>query len=166
MPRASTVTWAPPPVSSTIFSAASSPAFTVCTAPSSLARASFLSPRLTAITLAPRAVQISTAARPTPPQPKIATHSPGFTAPWWATPWKDAEALLESHQTRRQVRAAIERLPGTYRNVLLLRDIEELDTAEVAEILGLTQNAVKTRLHRARVALRNQLDPILKENVA
>lgn len=77
--------------------------------------------------------------------------------------WKDADRVLASRELRGQVREAIERLPDTYRNVLLLRDIEELDTAETAEALGVSQNAVKTRLHRARVALREVLDPSLRE---
>lgn len=58
-----------------------------------------------------------------------------------------------------RVRQAIDGLPESYRTVLLLRDIEELDTAEAAELLGVTANAVKIRLHRARQALREQLDP-------
>jgi RNA polymerase sigma-70 factor (ECF subfamily) len=44
--------------------------------------------------------------------------------------------------------------------VLLLRDIEEMDTEEVAELLGCTTNCVKTRLHRARQALRTLLEPM------
>ena len=51
-------------------------------------------------------------------------------------------------------RAAIEKLPETYRTVLLLRDIEELSTDEVAGMLGTTPNAVKIQLHRGRQALR------------
>ena len=70
-----------------------------------------------------------------------------------------ADQLLERSETRSIVRAAIDRLPETYRNVLILRDIEELDTAEVASMLGVTSNAVKIRLHRARQALRELLDP-------
>ena len=49
-------------------------------------------------------------------------------------------------------------LPDQYREVLVLRDIEEKDTAEAAEILGTTSNVVKVRLHRARQALRTLLD--------
>jgi RNA polymerase sigma-70 factor, ECF subfamily len=64
-------------------------------------------------------------------------------------------------ETRDHVRAAIDRLPEAYRTILLLRDIEELDTAEVAALLGITPNAVKIRLHRARQALRTLLDPVL-----
>ena len=63
---------------------------------------------------------------------------------------------------RSLVRAAIDRLPPTYRTVLLLRDIEELDTAEVAAVLEISPNAVKIRLHRARQALRELLDAHLR----
>jgi RNA polymerase sigma-70 factor (ECF subfamily) len=51
------------------------------------------------------------------------------------------------------VRRCIDRLPEAYRTVLMLRDIEELSTEEAAEALGITANAVKIRLHRARQAL-------------
>jgi RNA polymerase sigma-70 factor (ECF subfamily) len=60
------------------------------------------------------------------------------------------------------VRAAIEQLPEHYRTVLLLRDIEGMGTAEVAEQLGITANAAKLRLHRARQALRTLLAPRLQ----
>jgi RNA polymerase sigma-70 factor (ECF subfamily) len=69
-----------------------------------------------------------------------------------------ADGLLERRETRAMVRAAIERLPVNYRSVLLLRDIEELDTDETASLLGVTPNTVKTRLHRARQALRTLLE--------
>jgi RNA polymerase sigma-70 factor (ECF subfamily) len=71
---------------------------------------------------------------------------------------ESAESLLSRRETCDTVRAAIDRLPETYRTVLLLRDIEELDTCEVAELLGVTPNAIKIRLHRARQALRELLD--------
>ena len=70
--------------------------------------------------------------------------------------WSDA--LLERKETAGIVRQAIARLPDQYREVLVLRDIEEKDTAEAAEILGTTSNVVKVRLHRARQALRTLLD--------
>lgn len=80
-----------------------------------------------------------------------------------AQPWKlPADAALERVELGRLVRRSIDRLPETYRTVLLLRDVEDLDTAEVAELLGVAPNAVKTRLHRARQALRNVLDPELR----
>ena len=65
--------------------------------------------------------------------------------------------LVESGETRAFVRACIDRLPDTYRVVLLLRDIEELDTAETAAVLDVTEGVVKVRLHRARHALRKLL---------
>lgn len=75
-------------------------------------------------------------------------------------PWqRTADAILESAETRELVRASIDELPDDYRNVLLLRDIEGLDTAETARLLEASESAVKTRLHRARQALRNLLDP-------
>jgi RNA polymerase sigma-70 factor, ECF subfamily len=68
----------------------------------------------------------------------------------WSAP---ADVLLERRQTRVTVRSCIERLPDNYRTVLLLRDIEERSTQEVAEALAMTPTAVKVRLHRARQAL-------------
>lgn len=64
-----------------------------------------------------------------------------------------AEALLERKQTRATVRECIQRLPDNYRAVLMLRDIEERSTQDVADLLGMTPTAVKVRLHRARQAL-------------
>ncbi len=75
-----------------------------------------------------------------------------------ATSWEGADALIEREQTRELVRGAIARLPESYRTVLMLRDIEEFDTEQTAQALGLTKAAVKTRLHRARQALRQVLD--------
>jgi RNA polymerase sigma-70 factor (ECF subfamily) len=74
-----------------------------------------------------------------------------------------SDEKLVREETRKRVREAIGALPEGYRTVLLLRDIEELDTAEVAELLGMTKNAVKTRLHRARQALHGILAPELLE---
>lgn len=68
----------------------------------------------------------------------------------WSVP---ADRLLERKETRATVRACIAQLPENYRTVLLLRDIEELTTEEVAELLTMTSMAVKVRLHRARQAL-------------
>lgn len=77
-------------------------------------------------------------------------------------PWQPAERL-ERRELRRLVREAIERLPETHRTVLVLRDIEGLDTAEAASLLGVGPGVVKSRLHRARQALRTLLDPRLRE---
>jgi RNA polymerase sigma-70 factor (ECF subfamily) len=61
--------------------------------------------------------------------------------------------MVESAERRRLVREGIERLPEDYKTVVMLRDIEELPTAEVSAILGVSEGAVRVRLHRARQAL-------------
>lgn len=68
----------------------------------------------------------------------------------WCAP---ADVLLERRETRAIVRQCIAQLPDNYRTVLMLRDIDELSTSEVAEMLAMTPTAVKVRLHRARQAL-------------
>ena len=57
------------------------------------------------------------------------------------------------------MREAIDSLPETFRTVLMLRDIEGLSSQETASMLNITPNAVKLRLHRARMALRTLLAP-------
>lgn len=69
-----------------------------------------------------------------------------------------AEEMVEREETRELVRRSIEKLPDTYRVVLLMRDIEEMSTEDTAQALGITPAAVKVRLHRARQALRTLLD--------
>jgi RNA polymerase sigma-70 factor (ECF subfamily) len=78
--------------------------------------------------------------------------------------WVSVERALLTEETRARVRAAIDRLPDAYRTVLLLRDIEELDTPSVAQMLGITVNTVKIRLHRARQALATLLTPVIAES--
>jgi RNA polymerase sigma-70 factor (ECF subfamily) len=74
--------------------------------------------------------------------------------------WEESvDQAVARRETQAMVRACIDQLPESYRTVLLLRDIEQVDTAEAAGILGLSENAVKMRLHRARQALRTLLDP-------
>jgi RNA polymerase sigma-70 factor (ECF subfamily) len=76
-------------------------------------------------------------------------------------PWNEQPCnRMEFAETRNQVRACIDLLPDDHRTVLLLRDIEELDTEQTAAMLGISVGAVKTRLHRARQALRSLLEPI------
>ena len=67
------------------------------------------------------------------------------------------EDQLLSAERRRVLAQAIEALPPDYRGVVVLRDIEGLSNQEVAEIVGATVLAVKSRLHRARLALRERL---------
>jgi RNA polymerase sigma-70 factor (ECF subfamily) len=94
------------------------------------------------------------------PQASIDELLPSFTTDGHQTTecgeWSDA--LLERKETASIVRQAIEMLPEQYRAVLVLRDIEERDTAETAAILGASATVVKVRLHRARQALRTLLD--------
>ena len=80
----------------------------------------------------------------------------------WSAP---ADVLLERKETRAIVRANIDQLPESYRDVLILRDIEELSTQEVADALGLTTTAVKVRLHRGRQALSTLLRRTFLTNV-
>lgn len=81
-----------------------------------------------------------------------------------ASPWrKSALDGLERGELRALLHEKVQVLPEGYRNVLLLRDIEELDTQETAELMGISEGAVKTRLHRARLALRELLEPHFRE---
>ena len=78
--------------------------------------------------------------------------------------WNDQSlAQLTQQETRAHVRACIDQLPSPHREVLLLRDMEGLDTEETAQLLGINAGAVKTRLHRARQALRTLLESVLGE---
>jgi RNA polymerase sigma-70 factor (ECF subfamily) len=81
-------------------------------------------------------------------------HEERFTS--WEEP---VDQAMERAETRQLVRQKIEELPESYRTVLVLRDIEGLDTEETAKMLGLSVNAAKIRLHRARQALRTMLAP-------
>lgn len=67
------------------------------------------------------------------------------------------EQMLLGREARETVAAALDRLEPEAREVIVLRDIEGLTATEVAEVTGLTVAAVKSRLHRARAALREQL---------
>ena len=73
--------------------------------------------------------------------------------PW---PLSPEEALLQD-ELRSKLKAAVHDLPEPYRLVLILRDREQLDTREVAEVMGIRPETVKMRLHRARVKVRNVL---------
>jgi RNA polymerase sigma-70 factor (ECF subfamily) len=77
-------------------------------------------------------------------------------APWSEQPCN----RMERAEMQKQVRACIDLLPDDHRMVLLLRDLEELDTEQTATVLGISVPAVKTRLHRARQALRSLLEPM------
>jgi RNA polymerase sigma-70 factor, ECF subfamily len=73
------------------------------------------------------------------------------------------EVLQESIEVERQLKQSIDKLPDNFRIILILRDYEGYSTKEVAEKLKMTEQNVKVRLHRARLALRNLLKPLLRE---
>lgn len=75
------------------------------------------------------------------------------------------EELLRA-ELRSVLDEAIRNLPASLRTVFLLRDVEGLSTEEVAEILGISTDAVKTRLHRARLQLRERLSRYFSEELA
>ncbi len=73
--------------------------------------------------------------------------------------WTEHSATrLAAEDMRRTVRECIDRLPDEYRTVVLLRDLEGLSTDQAAEFLATTPGNIKTRLHRARQALRTLLE--------
>ena len=80
----------------------------------------------------------------------------------------DWSAIPEDEALRSELRQVLEdamaNMPEIYRSVMLLRDVEELSTEEAAQILDLTPDAVKTRLHRARLLARKMLDTYLRAN--
>jgi RNA polymerase sigma-70 factor (ECF subfamily) len=80
---------------------------------------------------------------------------------WSAQP---LDELLDS-ETREVMEDGVDRLPEELRTVFLLRDVEGLSNAEVAEVLELSVAAVKSRLHRARIQLRNWLDRYFKDKM-
>ena len=79
-------------------------------------------------------------------------------ADWSALP----EERARQAEMRKMLEAAIRELPEMYRSVILLRDMEELSTQETAQILDVGEDVVKTRLHRARLAIRKTLDEYLR----
>jgi len=85
-------------------------------------------------------------------------HASPFVA--WDEP---ADVAVERQETAEAVREAIAELPDSLRTVLLMRDIEGRDTEATARAMGITPNAVKMRLHRARLALRGLIAPHMRE---
>jgi RNA polymerase sigma-70 factor (ECF subfamily) len=75
------------------------------------------------------------------------------------------EEELNSAEVRSYIDAAVDRLPESLRVVFLLRDIEDLSTLETAQTLNLSEEAVKTRLSRARMRLREELTTYFSERL-
>jgi RNA polymerase sigma-70 factor (ECF subfamily) len=73
----------------------------------------------------------------------------------------DPEALASAREVGRALQLAIDDLDDASREVLLLRDVEGLTAPEVAEVTGVSASAVKSRLHRARMAVRDRVAPLL-----
>jgi RNA polymerase sigma-70 factor, ECF subfamily len=84
--------------------------------------------------------------------------SPALLRDWREIP---SEAV-ERDEVRVLIQRAVEQLPDIYREVFLLRDVEELTISETAEALNVSIPSVKVRLHRARLMLQKQLAPQLK----
>jgi RNA polymerase sigma-70 factor (ECF subfamily) len=82
---------------------------------------------------------------------------PGSTG----SPPTRADEILDRTLLADKARAGLARLPGIYRDAFVLRDLEELETAEVAELLGIDAAAVRQRVHRARLMLRGYLGALV-----
>jgi RNA polymerase sigma-70 factor (ECF subfamily) len=85
--------------------------------------------------------------------------SPGALRPWSVAP---DQPVLDA-ETHDLIERAIAGLPDTYRDVYVLADVEQLPNAEIGEMLGLSVPAVKSRLHRARLMMRDALAPHFEE---
>jgi RNA polymerase sigma-70 factor, ECF subfamily len=86
----------------------------------------------------------------------------GDFTPAVLTDWREIPSeALEKKEMRQKLREAVEQLPPIYREVLVLRDLEELNQEETASALGIPVTLVKVRLHRARMMLQKLLAPYL-----
>jgi RNA polymerase sigma-70 factor (ECF subfamily) len=109
-------------------------------------------------------------ARARRPAESLEEHLPRFDAEGrhGATPEELRVAFGVDESVHRKLlaekaQAGIERLPDLYRDAFVLRDLEELDTAEVAQVLGLEPATVRQRVHRARLMLRGYLASLAVE---
>ncbi len=88
----------------------------------------------------------------------------GDYTPALLTDWREVPLeALERRELRECLSRAVLSLPPIYREVVQLRDIDELDVEETAKVLGITAGSVKVRLHRARTMLQKELVPLLKD---
>ena len=87
----------------------------------------------------------------------------GHISPAILRDWREIPSeALEREEIREMLQKAITSLPDIYREVFLLRDVEELNNVETAAALCITVGNVKVRLHRARMMLQKQLTPLLR----
>jgi RNA polymerase sigma-70 factor (ECF subfamily) len=84
--------------------------------------------------------------------------------PHMSSPERSPEQSAADSETCALLEQAVERLPDNYRIVYMLREVEELGTAETAQVLEATEENVKVRLHRARALLRKQLYATVGKN--
>jgi RNA polymerase sigma-70 factor (ECF subfamily) len=77
------------------------------------------------------------------------------------TMFETPEMQAGRRELGRMLQAAVDALPENYRSVFVLREVEQLSTTETAESLELSEEAVKTRLHRSRALLRRNLETAL-----
>jgi RNA polymerase sigma-70 factor (ECF subfamily) len=88
----------------------------------------------------------------------------GHVSPALLRDWKEIPSeSLERKEMQHLLEAAVTELPLIYKEVFVLRDIEEMSVAETAEMLGISVASVKVRLHRARIMLQNSLAPKLRK---
>ena len=79
------------------------------------------------------------------------------------TDWREIPLeALERKELREALRTAVAELPGIYRQIFMFRDLDGMNVAETAAALGINENMVKVRLHRARMMLQKRLAPFLK----
>jgi len=87
----------------------------------------------------------------------------GAVSPALLRDWREIPSeAVEREEVRTLIKKAVELLPEIYRQVFLLRDVEELDVNETAQMLRISISNVKVRLHRARMMLQKELAPQLK----
>lgn len=87
----------------------------------------------------------------------------GDYTPAALTDWREVPSVaLERQELRSLMQQAVAELPDTFREVVILRDMEEMSVNETAEALGISIALVKVRLHRARLLLQKKLAPLLR----
>ena len=82
---------------------------------------------------------------------------------WLAAVLAPDQSLLQA-ELRNVIEEAVQRLPPVYRAAFILKDIEDLSLKDIAEVMGLSEAAVKSRVHRARLAMRQQLKEFLEDD--
>ena len=106
--------------------------------------------------------QVGTVSLDEPVENQVGVPEPREFADWSENP----EEILMDAEMRQAMQTAIESLSETLRSVFVLRDVNGLSTAQTADVLGLSEEAVKSRLLRARLALREKLSAYMSGRVA